>query len=126
MGNVQLPPRFGLNPFIRAKLQDDAIAFDRADGALVIAAGVPRTWLARGAIHVGPLPTYSGTIDVVISGETQRTTFELSGTARPARFVVRSPDDRPIRAARVDGAPAGHENGEVVVTSLPARVVFEY
>jgi len=49
-----------------------------------------------------------------------------SSTARPASLLVRSPDDRPIRAATVDGAAAQTTGRAVFVSHLPARIVFDY
>ena len=74
----------------------DAIAYDRDDGALVIGAGVPRQWLP---IHVGPLLTHHGTIDIRIDGDGAVT---LTGDARPPRgiFVGDTRVDRlPFRSA---------------------------
>jgi hypothetical protein len=121
-----MPHAWIASDFIRSVL--DAVAYDREDGTLVVGGGVPRSWLGKGTLHVGPLPTYGGTIDVrmhVDPADTDRIVVELSGTAHPARLVVRSPDDRPIRAALLDGKPVAHNGNEVVVPRLPARVVFE-
>jgi hypothetical protein len=119
-----MPHAWIASDFIRSIL--DAIAYDREDGALVIGAGVPRTWLANGTLHLGPLPTYSGTIDVRMRAEGDRITIDLAGDANPKKLIVRSPDDRPIRAASVNGKPAEHTDREVVVPGLPARVVLEH
>jgi hypothetical protein len=96
-----MPHAWVASDFVRSIL--DAVAYDREDGALVIGAGVPAPWLP---LHVGPLPTYSGTIDIRID---RQGTVKLSGTAK-AKIVVKSPFD----ATR-----------EVVVTRLPARVAFD-
>jgi len=73
----------------------DAIAFDREDGALVIGAGVPRRWLP---IHVGPLLTHHGTIDIRIDRDGVVT---LTGDAKP---------------------PGGIFVGNTRIERLPARV----
>jgi hypothetical protein len=90
-----MPHAWVASDFVRSIL--DAVAYDREDGALVIGAGVPRSW---GSLHVGPLNTYSGTIEVTMRDDS----VELSGTAR-ARLIVIAPDGR-----------------EIEVKSLPARV----
>jgi hypothetical protein len=118
-----MPHAWVASDFIRSVL--DAVAYDREDGALVVGAGVPRSWLGKGTLHVGPLPTYSGPIDLRMHVEGDRIVVDLIGSARPARVVVRSPDDRPIRVARVDGRAVEHGEREVIVPRLPARVVFE-
>jgi hypothetical protein len=60
----------------------DAIAYDREDGALVIGAGVPRHWLP---LHVGPLRTHHGTIDIRIDRAGNVT---WSGDVKPPGGVV--------------------------------------
>ena len=60
----------------------DAIAYDREDGTLVIGAGVPRRWLP---LHVGPLLTHHGTIDIRIDRDGRVT---LTGDARPPGGIL--------------------------------------
>jgi hypothetical protein len=119
-----MPHAWIASDFLRSIL--DAVAYDREDGALVIGAGVPRRWLGNGTLHVGPLPTYSGTIDLRMHAEGDKIVVDLNGDAKPGRLIMRSPDDRPIREARIGGKAVEHTNREVVVPGLPARVVFEY
>ncbi|MEA2693255.1 MAG: hypothetical protein QOJ16_2642 [Acidobacteriota bacterium] len=121
-----MPHAWVASDFIRSVL--DAIAYDREDGTLVVGAGVPRSWLGKGILHVGPLPTYSGPIDLRMHVErNDRIVVDLSGNARPARIVVRSPDDdRQIRVARVNGKIVEHSEREVVVMRMPAWIVLEY
>ncbi|HEX3528514.1 MAG TPA: discoidin domain-containing protein [Thermoanaerobaculia bacterium] len=122
-----MPHAWIASDFIRSIL--DAIAYDREDGALVVGAGVPRRWLGTGTLHIGPLPTYSGSLDLRMHAEgdrDDRIVVELSGDAHPARLLLRSPDDRPIRSASIDGKAAELTEHEIVVPRLPARVVFEY
>src|SRR5262249_26252666 len=59
-----MPHSWIASDFIRSVL--DAVAYDREDGALVIGAGVPQSWLP---LHVGPLPTYHGAVDIRIDRE---------------------------------------------------------
>jgi hypothetical protein len=97
-----MPHSWIASDFTRSIL--DAIAYDREDGTLVVGAGVAAHWLP---IHVGPLQTHYGTIDVRISGRA----VELSGSARPpGAILVVSP---------FDGTTTRR------VEKLPARVVFE-
>jgi hypothetical protein len=120
-----MPHAWVASDFIRSVL--DALAYDREDGTLVVGAGVPRRWLGNGTLHVGPLPTYNGPIDLRIRAEgADRIVVDLRGTAHPARLLLRSPEDRPIRVARIDGTAVEHTDREVVVPRLPARIVFEY
>jgi hypothetical protein len=125
-----MPHAWIASDFIRSVL--DAVAYDSEEGALVIGAGVTRRWLGNGTLHVGPLLTYQGPVDVRMHSEGaggDRIVVELAGNgavARPANLLVRSPDDRPIRAATVDGAAAQTTGRAVFVSHLPARIVFDY
>jgi hypothetical protein len=56
-----MPHAWVASDFMRSIL--DAICYEREDGTLVIGAGVPRRWLP---LHVGPLPTSQGVIDIRI------------------------------------------------------------
>ncbi|HVR39383.1 MAG TPA: coagulation factor 5/8 type domain-containing protein [Thermoanaerobaculia bacterium] len=102
-----MPHAWIASDFIRSIL--DAFAYDREDGALVIGAGVPQRWIGNGTLHVGPLRTYSGTIDVRMHREGERVVVDLAGTAKARPILVRSPFD--------DGR-------EEIVRGLPARVTF--
>jgi hypothetical protein len=119
-----MPHAWIASDFIRSIL--DALAYDREDGALVVGAGVPRRWLGTGTLQVGPLPTYSGSLDLRMRAEGDRIVVELTGDARPTRLILRSPADRPIRSASVDGKAVEHTGYEIEVARLPARVVFEH
>jgi hypothetical protein len=116
-----MPHAWVASDFVRSML--DAFAYEREDGALVVAAGVPRAWLAK-PLHVGPLPMYSGTIDVRMHGDADSVTIELAGGAQTV--IVRSPDTRPIREASIDGKPAARDEQAVRVSALPARIIFRY
>jgi hypothetical protein len=97
-----MPHAWVASDFVRSML--DAVVFERDDGTVVVGAGVPKGWLAK-PLHVGPIPTSTGTIDVRAQAEGDTVVYELSGTARPRGIVVRA---------------AGFE--DATVTELPARV----
>ena len=44
----------------------------------------------------------------------------------PGGLIVRSPADRPVRQAMVNGSVARTDAGQVVVRRLPAVVTFRY
>jgi hypothetical protein len=119
-----MPHAWVASDFVRAVL--DAIAYDREDGALVVGAGIPRSWLAGGTLHAGPLATYSGPLDVQMRAEGDRILVDLEGAAHPAQLILHSPDDRPIRRATIDGREVEHGDHELTVPRLPAEVVFEH
>jgi hypothetical protein len=87
-----MPHAWVASDFVRSVLE--AIAYDREDGALVVGAGVPAAWLP---LHVGPLPTYQGPVDIRIARDGVVT---LKGSAKN---VVIAP---PFRSARQTGARA--------------------
>jgi F5/8 type C domain len=110
--------------FMRSVL--DFFAFDREDGVLVVGAGVPERWVNGSSVHVGPLATYTGAIDLRIRGEREHVVVDVTGTAHPrSGMAVRSPYDRGPRRVTVNGVAVASER-EVSVRALPARVVFEY
>jgi hypothetical protein len=49
-------------------LQLDMLVYARPDGSLVVGGGVPESWLS-GPIHVGPLPTATGSVEWRWDGE---------------------------------------------------------
>lgn len=118
-----MPHSWVASDFIRSIF--DALAYDREDGALVLAAGVPMSWLGK-PLHAGPLATYSGAVDLRMRIENDSVQFDLAGDAQPAKLVVRSPDPRPIREAVVDGRAVAHGEHEVVLAALPSRVALRY
>jgi hypothetical protein len=67
--------------FVRSAL--DAIAYDREDGALVIAAGVPQSWLP---LRVRGLRTYHGAVDINIDSD-----GFVDVLGGPANVVVAAP-----------------------------------
>jgi hypothetical protein len=87
-----MPHAWVASDFVRSILE--AVAYDREDGALVVGAGVPQAWLP---LHVGPLPTYQGPVDIRINRDG---VVELNGAAKN---VVIAP---PFRSARQRGAAA--------------------
>jgi len=87
-----MPHAWVASDFVRSILE--AVAYDREDGALVVGAGVPAAWLP---LHVGPLPTYQGPVDIRISRDG---VVELKGAAKNVVIAA------PFRSARRTGAPA--------------------
>jgi hypothetical protein len=76
-----MPHAWVASDFVRSML--DAFAYETDDGSLIVGAGLAPKWLAK-PIHVGPLLTSTGTIDIRV----RNGVMELRGTARPQRLVV--------------------------------------
>jgi hypothetical protein len=104
-------------------------AYEReADDALVVAAGLPESWLAaRGGVAVTGLPTWYGALDLTMRRLPAGTLHvTLGGTLACPRggIVLRPPGPRPIRSVRVNGRPLrGFGKDEVVIREVPAEVV---
>jgi hypothetical protein len=114
--------------FVRAVLA--LFAFERDDGALVLAAGIPLEWArAQQGVAIERLHTVRGPLSYRIEPAGERSlvvTIEAGTEVPPQGIVVRSPAS-PLRAVRVDGRPArAWSPDSVTVRALPARVVFEY
>ena len=115
--------------YIRSVL--DMFAYDRAsDSALVVGAGIAEQWVREApGVSVRALGTPYGTIDLDIRAAGDRLTAQISGALHvpPGGIAFRSPVDRPIVRALVDGrAVALSPNGEVVVRHLPATIILTF
>jgi hypothetical protein len=104
------------------------LVFEReADQTLVVAAGVPASWLDEGgAVGVTDLPTYYGTLSFALrrSG-TDALRLSLSGhlTVPPVKIVVRPPLPRPLREVTVNGRKVDvHEPDSITLSECPAEV----
>jgi hypothetical protein len=104
-------------------------AFERpADGALVLAAGVPDAWLAGGfELAVERLPTAFGTLDYRMRRQPDGSvSFALRcALAPPGGIVVRPPLSRPLRSVKIDGRPAPAFDADgVTLARGPATLVM--
>ncbi len=114
--------------FIRSVL--DMFAYERgADSALVVGAGVPAEWVEGPGLRVRGLGTHYGPLDLEMRMEGDAVRVRIAGALRLPRggIVLRSPLDRPVRRATVDGAPAAvRDDAELTIRRAPADVVLEY
>lgn len=114
--------------FIRSAL--DLFAYERADGALVIGAGVPEAWVGTDpGVRLRNLRTPHGRLDLDMHAAGTSVRVEIGGELRPpGGIVVRTPLDRPIRRALLDGRtlPLGTDRREVVIRGAPARLLLEH
>jgi len=113
--------------YIRSVL--DMFAYEReADSSLVIAAGIPESWvMEKPGVTVRRLPTHYGPISYTIRNESGRARVSMSTglTIPPGGIIVHAPFTKPVTEARVNGAlSAVGPSGGVLVRSLPAEVVF--
>jgi hypothetical protein len=100
-----MPHGWVASDYINALL--DMLVFERADGALVIGAGVPESWLGQGGIRVERLRTPSGSLSFHLRDDRGRIrlTYRLEGSPPSAGLVLAVP-----RLHRLTGA-----GGEVVL-----------
>jgi len=74
-----MPHAWVASDFVRSIL--DAIAYEREDGELVVGAGVPSWWLP---VHVGPLLTSKGAVDIRIDRNGKATVTPVRSTSTSA------------------------------------------
>lgn len=115
--------------FIRSVL--DLFAYENAaDSSLVVGAGVPEAWVRDApGVEIDGLRTHHGTLSLRMRAVGNVVRAEIGGALRvpPGGIVLRSPLDRPIRRAVVNGrAVTVRGDSEVVVRALPATVVLEH
>jgi hypothetical protein len=117
-----MPHAWISSDFIRATL--DGLAYERdADHALVLAAGVPREWLASG-VAVRGLRTRHGALSYRMQREesTVRLDVDAGLDAPPGGLWLAWPGDDPLPQARIDGQATGWEGRALRIPALPAQV----
>jgi hypothetical protein len=97
--------------------------------ALVVGAGIDPRWLeAEAGVFVRHAPTRFGVISFTMKKEGNAVRVHLSGDAHPrGGLVIRSPLDRPLTAASVNGKPVAVSSGNFVrIEDLPSDIALEY
>lgn len=123
-----MPHGWVSSDFIRS-VTDMFVYHDEATGELVLGAGVLPEWLAMGPVAVRGLHTPFGVVGYRMeqNGDAVAIDFEGSSlTPPPAGIVVRSPLHQPIRSLTADGTPREASGTEIVLESLPRRLVLHY
>jgi hypothetical protein len=117
--------------FIRSATE--MFAYNRyADDALVIGAGILPEWLARGdTLVVRGLRTEYGTISYSMNLKGDAVEVRFSGSPRvpPGGIEVRSPLDRPLRAASADGRAVTRldvTSDAVRLSAWPRQLLLRY
>jgi hypothetical protein len=122
-----LPHTWVGSDYIRSVL--DMLAYERdADGALVLGAGIPYTWLSEGeGIRLRDLPTPHGALSYAIRAVNGATVLRVEDglTIPRGGIVLQLPTSGPVTQATVNGSPVAiGPSGEVVLRNLPADVVL--
>lgn len=105
-------------------------AYEReSDASLVLAAGIPRSWVEQG-VAVRRLPTHYGVVHFSLRAESPSSwKFEVGGDVHvPAGgLVVQAPVPQPIRSVVVNGKelPPSAER-EFRITSVPAEAIIHF
>ncbi len=121
-----LPHGWVGSDFMRSLL--DLFAFERADHALVLGAGVPVEWLVRPqGVAVRDLGTPWGPLGYTLTAQRGGYRFTVSGGLEvpPGGLVLVPPAPAPAQGALLDGRPVAlAADGTVVVHQVPAVVDF--
>jgi hypothetical protein len=121
-----MPHAWIASDFIRSVL--DLFAYERNDDdALVLAAGVPMSWLEGEGIRLAGLHTPFGRLSYRMRKSGHRILLHVDDGIRlsPGGIVVRWPGSRAPGLARVNGKPAAWHDGELRITRLPADVAID-
>ncbi len=107
----------------------DLVVYEReADSALVIAEGIPESWLADAGVAVNRLSTWWGPISYTARRQGIVVTVSIAAGLRipPGGLLIHPPGSRPVFRATVNGAPVAlGVGGAVVIRSVPASISFE-
>lgn len=124
-----MPHGWVASDFINAAL--DMIAYER-DGALVIAAGVPRSWLEGGGIVIERLATPHGrlTLRFDAQGRAARLAYSLDGTPPPGGLVFGWPGAEGSSAAegtsaRIAGRAVPWGSAGIALPGRSGRLEFK-
>ncbi|WP_282274540.1 discoidin domain-containing protein [Stenotrophomonas sp. PS02297] len=121
-----LPHAWVASDFVRSAL--DMFAYEREiDDAIVLAAGVPATWLAGKGIAVEGLRTAHGRLQYSLVRSDRQLTLKVGdGLRLPAGgLVLPWPYEGAPGQASVNGEPAPWSGNELRITALPAKVEIE-
>jgi hypothetical protein len=120
-----MPHGWVASDFIRSAL--DLFAYEReTDSSLVLAAGVPDSWLVGDGVAIDGLHTPYGRLSWSLHAEGTRVRLHVDRTDLriPPGGLVYAPDYR-SGSARLDGRRVSASNGEFRIRSLPADLTIE-
>ncbi|WP_436001034.1 discoidin domain-containing protein [Pseudoxanthomonas sp. LjRoot168] len=118
-----LPHAWVASDFVRSAL--DMFAYTReADDSLVLAAGVPTGWLDGEGIAIHGLRTPSGVLGYALRKQGDEVVLDAkAGLKLPAGgLVLPWPYEAAPGETRINGKPAQWKDGELRITTLPAKV----
>ena len=121
-----LPHAWVASDYIRSVL--DLFVYERADGAIVLAGGIPAAWVDRAGVAIRGLRTPYGSVaySLVRTGERiAELTLTASGAVPPGGFVLAGPWPR-LLYATVNGKAVRLPRDELRIDQLNAKVVLQF
>ena len=121
-----LPHAWVASDFIRSVL--DLFAYERSDGAMVLAGGIPASWLHRAGVSIRGLRTPYGSVAYSLARTDERVaelTLIATGRVPPGGFVIAGPWPRPAHAT-VNGKSVAIRGDELRIDELEAKVVIQF
>ncbi|HEX7989637.1 MAG TPA: discoidin domain-containing protein [Stenotrophomonas sp.] len=121
-----LPHAWVASDFVRSAL--DMFAYERdVDGPIVLAAGVPTSWLTGKGIAIEDLNTSHGMLSYSLQRSDKQLTLQVSeGLRLPAAgLLLQWPYEGTPGEASINGEPAQWLGNELHIGSLPAKVEIE-
>jgi hypothetical protein len=118
-----LPHAWVESDYVRSVL--DLFAYERAqDQALVLAAGIPSTWMDGEGVAIDGLRTPYGTLAYTLRRHDGVLELRVPAGLRlpPGGLVMPWPGEGMPKRVRLNGKPMALENGELRIRALPARV----
>ncbi|MDR3388262.1 MAG: discoidin domain-containing protein [Rudaea sp.] len=119
-----MPHGWVASDFIRSAL--DLFAYERdVDHALVLAAGVPESWLAADGIAIDGLHTPYGPLGYTLKQDGGTLVLHIAaGSVPPGGFVFAWPGRGSPGLTRVNGVRARWQGGELHIPAAPAEIVM--
>jgi len=103
----------------------DLFAYQRADRAWLLAAGIAPAWFAGRGFAIERLPTPFGPLSYAVTATERAITVRIDAGALPdGGLVFPWPLATPPGAARINGKPAPWTRNELVISERPATIVI--
>ncbi|MEO7916560.1 MAG: coagulation factor 5/8 type domain-containing protein [Dokdonella sp.] len=119
-----MPHGWVASDFIRSAL--DLFAYERqSDQSLVLASGIPETWLDDGGISIRDLRTPYGKLSYAMKrdGDRIEMTIDDSGLVLPpGGLILARPDGVRINRTQIGGKSAQWRDNELRIDALPAKL----
>jgi F5/8 type C domain len=119
-----MPHGWVASDFIRSAL--DLFAYEReADGALVLAAGLPASWLEGEGVAVDDLRTPYGRVSYSLQSQGRRLSLKVAAGLQPppGGVVFVWPGEQPPGPTRLNGQHVTWQGAELRISQLPAEVI---